>query len=429
MPDASVQPGDVSAAHVADASGEIDGHLPEVAVSSAHLRDLAALLALPRMWRERDASFIAGSLIDVIVSLVRSDIAFVRLECGPDEVTFEQARPMEAFADGALLRRLESEPAAVQLDVAEIRGVAASGSLRLFRVPSQLGDQRALAVIGSRRPDFPTEVETFLCRVAVEQGMIALHSSRLVTSLTAANAAKATFLATMSHELRTPLNAIVGYSELLQAEISGMLNSQQKEYVRRVDGAARHLMGLIEGILNFARIEAGKERVQLGDVDAAQVAEGVLAFLEPLARAKGLSIRTTVERPATPLCTDSAKVRQILLNLLSNAVKFTNRGEIALDVRPDGADMLWIVTDDGIGIAPEDLDRIFEPFQQVGDQHSARAPGTGLGLSVSRQLARLLGGDVTAESTLGSGSTFTLRLPLDPPVDTMPDVHAAMPGA
>jgi signal transduction histidine kinase len=137
----------------------------------------------------------------------------------------------------------------------------------------------------------------------------------------------------------------------------------------------------------------------------------VIALLEPLARAKGLLLKTELPQADLEMFTDSGKVRQILLNLLSNAVKFTNRGQVSLRLQADGDALVWEVADTGIGIAPPDMDRIFEPFRQVGDPHTTRAPGTGLGLSVARHLAELLGGAVTAHSSPGAGSTFTVRLP------------------
>jgi signal transduction histidine kinase len=235
-----------------------------------------------------------------------------------------------------------------------------------------------------------------------------------VRNLQAANSAKAAFLATMSHELRTPLNAIIGYSDLMQAEIGGALSSLQQQQIGRVSSAARHLLELIEGILNFARLEAGQEKVHLVDLDAARLADDVVAMLEPLARTKGLDLSFSASDAAIPMRTDAAKLRQILLNLLSNALKFTARGSIAVAVHRREQELTCTVRDTGIGIAPDDLEDIFEPFRQVGQVHTQRAPGTGLGLSVSRQLARLLGGELSVESALGEGSTFTLRLPLHP---------------
>jgi signal transduction histidine kinase len=228
----------------------------------------------------------------------------------------------------------------------------------------------------------------------------------------APNAAKATFLATMSHELRTPLNASVGYSALLHAEIHGSLQPQQKQHVSRIESAARHLIDLIEGILSFARIEAGRERVTVQDLRVAELAADVVALIDPLAKAKALDVVVQFGDPELRIVSDSAKIRQILLNLLSNAVKFTIEGHVGLEVRRDGADVLLIVSDTGIGVAPQNRERIFEPFRQAGDAQGSRAPGTGLGLSVSRQLARLLGGDVTLETARGPGSTFVARLPM-----------------
>jgi signal transduction histidine kinase len=391
---------------------EARGAAATAASASAHMRDLAALLALPRMWRERDAAFIVTSLLDVLVSLLRTDVAYARLDCGRDGMDFEIARPANKLSATALGAALGASSDADAAATAAIQNPVGAGTVRLLRLPAQFDDQEALIVVGSRRADFPTDVETFLGRVAVEQAMLAVHASRLVANLKAANAAKATFLATMSHELRTPLNAVIGYSELLKAQISGALNDQQQQHIQRIEGAARHLMGLIEGILNFARLEAGKEQVHLGDVDVAQLAETVIQLVEPLARAKGLDIHLTSQSDLPHIQTDLGKVRQILLNLLSNAAKFTQQGHVSLDVRADAQTTTWTVTDTGVGIAPEDLERIFEPFQQGNQTSTGRAAGTGLGLTVSRQLARLLGGDVTAKSTPGSGSSFVLRLPI-----------------
>jgi signal transduction histidine kinase len=382
--------------------------LPDLAGGAGpHLRDLAALLALPRIWRDRDPAFIVGSLLDVLVSLLRVDVAYVHLTCGGDESVFEVARP----------RSTSIPELRAGIDAAFAHGAAATptmpyhgtGVVRLFRIPAQLNDQKATVVAGSARSDFPNDYEAFLCSVAVEQALLAVHASRLVAKLSAANAAKSTFLATMSHELRTPLNAVIGYSGLLIEKISGNLNENQLQHLGRIDAAARHLLGLIEGILSFARLEAGKEQVKPTDADAVQLAEDVIAFVEPLAKVKGLDLRLTAAGRPQSIRTDSAKVRQILLNLLSNAVKFTNEGHITVDVRREGSSSIWTVADTGSGIDPDDLEAIFEPFRQIAAGHS-RAPGTGLGLSVSRQLARLLGGDVTVQSTLGQGSSFELRL-------------------
>jgi PAS domain S-box-containing protein len=228
-----------------------------------------------------------------------------------------------------------------------------------------------------------------------------------------ANRAKATFLATMSHELRTPLNAVIGYADLLLAGIPEPLPDSLCRHVDRIGLASRHLLSVIEEILGYARIEAGRESVDLEPVDLGEVLREVEAIVEPLAAEKRLRF-TAPERVDPPtLVTDARKLRQILVNLLGNAVKFTARGEIGFAAERRGEWVELRVTDTGIGIDPADQERIFEPFRQADEAATRVAGGTGLGLSVARNLARMLGGDVTVRSTPGEGSTFIVRLPAD----------------
>ena len=380
--------------------------------SREHLRDLAALLALPRMWRGRSPRYIASSVVDVLVTLVRADAVYLRLAGEARTDTVEEGRPRGTPLAEAL-GSTDDHPESSQSQIT----TAAGQTLRILRIDPQVESVRSVVLLGAARPDFPTEIESFLARIAVEQAMLAVHSARLVERLTAANSAKAAFLATMSHELRTPLNAIIGYSELLQTEIGGPISGQQRDHMHRIDAAARHLIELIEGILNFARLEAGKEEVRIVTAALGDLADSVVSLVEPLARSRKLTLDVEVDGRDTLLHTDCAKVRQILINLLSNAVKFTSQGGLSLRARVDAGDIVWTVTDSGMGIAAEDLPHIFEPFRQVGHVHTARPPGTGLGLSVSRSLARLLGGDVLVESVPSRGSTFTLRHPANVPAD------------
>ncbi len=228
-----------------------------------------------------------------------------------------------------------------------------------------------------------------------------------------ANTAKSNFLAVMSHELRTPLSAIIGYEELLADGISGPVNEAQKHQLGRVKASAQHLLQLIDQILSYSRVDAGREVVQAEDVDANELAQDASMLVEPLAREKGLALEVVGTGYALPMSTDSGKVRQILVNLLSNAVKFTPAGRVTLIVQHDGAIVRYIVRDTGIGVAPEHRDQIFDAFWQVEQPSTRRVGGTGLGLSVTRRLARLLGGDVSVHSTLGEGSVFTVTLPLE----------------
>jgi signal transduction histidine kinase len=231
----------------------------------------------------------------------------------------------------------------------------------------------------------------------------------------AANRGKSEFLAVMSHELRTPLNAIGGYAELIELGIRGPVSDEQRLDLARIQQSQRHLLGLINGVLNYARVEAGAVIYDVEDVQFGEVLSACEALIAPQVRARGLTLQYT---PADGLRAraDSDKVQQIVLNLLSNAVKFTEPGgRVSLRCRAandDGAPVVRVeVNDTGIGISREQLARVFEPFVQVDAKLTRTREGTGLGLAISRDLARGMGGDLVAESTLGVGSTFTLVLP------------------
>jgi PAS domain S-box-containing protein len=240
---------------------------------------------------------------------------------------------------------------------------------------------------------------------------IAIDNARLYREAQEANRAKADFLAVMSHELRTPLNAIMGYSDLLDAEISGPVLPKQRRQLSRIRASARHLLQLIEEILAFARMEEGGEEVLLEEVDAAELTRDAIAAVEPMATAKGLELIVKAEA-SLALRTDTSKVRQILVNLLSNAIKFTEEGSVTLTTEAGQGSLVFTITDTGIGISEEQLERIFEPFWQAERPTTRRVGGTGLGLSVSRRFARLLGGDIQAESTPGQGARFRVELPV-----------------
>jgi PAS domain S-box-containing protein len=227
-----------------------------------------------------------------------------------------------------------------------------------------------------------------------------------------ANAAKSRFLATMSHELRTPLNAIAGYAQLLTLGVRGPITVAQKEDIERINRSQRHLLSLINDILNFAKIEAGHVNVAKTPMGLGEVVESLKEFVEPQLRDKDLHFTIAPDISVSEACGDADKVRQILINLLSNAIKFTpDGGHISLECEEDDKMMYIIVRDDGSGIPPDKLDAIFEPFVQVARDYASPQQGTGLGLSISRDLARRMGGDLTVESEYGKGSKFTLALP------------------
>ena len=232
----------------------------------------------------------------------------------------------------------------------------------------------------------------------------------------AANRTKSEFLAVMSHELRTPLNAIGGYAELIEMGIRGPTTSAQREDLRRIQTSQRHLLGLINEVLNYAKLETGAVHYAVGDVRVREALAGAEALVAPQADAKGLALGVTNCPPSLVVRADIEKLRQILVNLLSNAVKFTDRGgriDLSCEVvaHATGERVRILVRDTGIGIAGDQLGRIFEPFVQVRADFTRTAEGTGLGLAISRDLARGMAGDLTVDSTPGVGSTFVLTLP------------------
>jgi signal transduction histidine kinase len=230
--------------------------------------------------------------------------------------------------------------------------------------------------------------------------------------------AKERFFASMSHELRTPLNAIIGYHSLLLDAVAGELPSRQRGFVESANRATQSLLRLVNDVLDLSKIEAGKMELVVRPVDMREIIHDTLSIIEPMATPKGIRILTPPPPEIPPVYTDADRVRQILVNLLSNAVKFTDQGTVTLTLErgraPDGdPNAEWVVIrveDTGSGIAPENHERIFHEFEQVTGATSRG--GTGLGLPISRKLARLLGGELRVESSLGAGSTFTLRLPL-----------------
>ena len=226
-----------------------------------------------------------------------------------------------------------------------------------------------------------------------------------------ANLAKSNFLAVMSHELRTPLNAIGGYVQLLQMGVHGPVTLEQQEALDRIDRSQRHLLRLINDVLNLSRIEAGRVDYEVRKVSMAEIVRSVLPMIDPQVSAKRLSLETAVP-PKLEALADREKVQQILLNLLTNAVKFTpSGGSICVEAEGDGAVARLRVIDTGVGIPEEMLEKIFEPFIQVDASRSRAAEGTGLGLAISRDLARGMRGDLTVRSSVGEGSTFELSLP------------------
>jgi len=236
--------------------------------------------------------------------------------------------------------------------------------------------------------------------------------ARRLAESEAANTAKTEFLAAMSHELRTPLNAIGGYTELLTLGLGGPVSSQQADYLDRIRRSQQHLMGIISDLLNFSRIEAGQITYDIAPISLLHVIEAAVKLVEPQAEAKAVSLEIDVTETGCVALGDRAKVDQILLNLLSNTIKFTGpEGTVKVQCAASANVASINVIDTGVGIPADKLETIFEPFVQLGRSLSSAHEGMGLGLAISRDLARAMNGDLTVRSTVGVGSTFTLNLP------------------
>jgi PAS domain S-box-containing protein len=245
-----------------------------------------------------------------------------------------------------------------------------------------------------------------------EMQLRAIDDARRIAEVDAANRTKSEFLAAMSHELRTPLNAISGYADLLATGIGGELSPQQQQFVSRIHGSQQHLLGIINDILNFSRIEAGQITYEVAPLSLRSVIETVIPFVEPQATSKSLNVTGPTGDDDLVALADRTKVEQILINLLSNSVKFTEEGgHIEIVMERSGDRVLIHVRDDGVGIAADEIPRIFEPFVQVGRSLTSAQQGAGLGLAISRDLARGMEGDLEAQSEPGHGATFTLSLP------------------
>jgi signal transduction histidine kinase len=238
----------------------------------------------------------------------------------------------------------------------------------------------------------------------------ALENARLYEAAVSASKARSDFLAVVSHELRTPLNAILGYTQLLLEGITEDPDTRL-EQLHRIDASATDLLHIIQKILMFASMEAARIEPDAQDVHLGELMDGVAAVAGPLARDHGLEFGLQVRDPDAQLFTDPGKLRQITLDLLTNAVKFTDHGRIDLACELRDGDLVIAVRDTGVGITSEHMEKIFEPFWQAEEALTRHAGGMGLGLTVSRRLARLLGGDITVVSEPHAGSTFTLRVP------------------
>ncbi len=275
---------------------------------------------------------------------------------------------------------------------------------------TQAGASNFVDVVDARL-DAESAAETLEQRVAERTAELAEAKQ----AAEQASKAKSVFLANMSHELRTPLNAVIGYAEIVEEDIEAGDTSMCATDLARIRAAATHLLGLIEEVLDFSKIEAGRFELRRGAVNAAALARAAVDTVAPIGARNKTSIHLVSEPDLGEIEADELRLRQCLLNLLSNAAKFTHQGRVTLELKRAafaGVDALaFAVRDNGPGISQADLSRLFQPFVQVGENSAGAQGGAGLGLVITRRLARLMGGDVVAESAPGAGSTFTLYLP------------------
>jgi hypothetical protein len=222
---------------------------------------------------------------------------------------------------------------------------------------------------------------------------------------------KSAFLATMSHELRTPLNSIIGFTGILLQELAGPLNDEQRKQLGMVQSSARHLLALINDVLDISKIEAGQLELSPSTFDPNGSVRDMANLVAPLAQKKGLDLQVELSPEPYPILTDKRRMEQIILNLLTNAVKFTERGTVKVSCAPIGNGVRISVSDTGVGIEEKDMPVLYKPFQQIDSGLSRKHEGTGLGLSICKRIIDIMGGSIDVQSTPGVGSVFTVMIP------------------
>ncbi len=368
----------------------------------------------------------------------------VRAAFGTSAEVLKSLRGIRLGLNDSLVGRAARERAPLQVadlatgaDDAHLRTLRDAGWRSLVAIPMVRQDQVVGALVVRRRT--PGEVEPEICdflQTFASQSSLAIANAQLYRRLEQKSAElavvsqhKSEFLASMSHELRTPLNAIIGFSEVLLERMFGDLNPRQDEYLRDIHSSGRHLLALLNDILDLSKVEAGQMVLDVAPVDVRALLEGCVGFVRERAQRHGLTLTVEVDADVTQVEADELRLRQVVLNLLTNAVKFTpDGGRVTVRAYRDGDEVAVTVTDTGVGIADVDRDRIFESFQQGGRAPGAQE-GTGLGLTLTRRIVHLHGGRMWLLSEEGRGSTFGFALPDEVRAEVASPVVGRVPGS
>jgi len=297
--------------------------------------------------------------------------------------------------------------------------IMGSGYRAVLVAPLLWQDRTAgLLVVRRKEPGAFPQATVDLIKTFAAQSVQAIQNARLFSALHEKSLQleiesrhKSQFLANMSHELRTPLNAILGYTELVLDRIYGDIPDRMRGVMERVQVNGRHLLGLINDVLDLAKIEAGQFTLEMAEYSMKRVVRGVLDGLEPLAGEKRITLQAEIPRGLPPGWGDERRIAQVLVNLVGNAIKFTDAGEVSIRASTSDESLLVAVRDTGSGISEADQDRIFDEFQQADSSSSRRKGGTGLGLSIAKRIIEMHGGCIWVESVQGEGSTFSFTLP------------------